>query len=72
MKSPSPLISTLMVRFVPIFCVNKGESITVLDEIAWILLVKKMAMIKMIANPKLALRKIKGVAENIAILNKTI
>lgn len=28
-KSPSPLISTLIVRLVPIFCVNRGESITV-------------------------------------------
>jgi len=28
-KSPSPLISTLIVRLVPILCVNRGESITV-------------------------------------------
>lgn len=28
LKSPFPLISTLMVRLIPNFCVNKGESMT--------------------------------------------
>jgi hypothetical protein len=35
LKSPSPLISTLMVRLVPIFSVNKGELMTVWASKAW-------------------------------------
>lgn len=60
-NSPSPLISTLIVRLVPIFWVNKGESITVFAVKPSTWPEKEMAVTKMIAKATwIPLRFIRG------------
>ena len=73
-KSPSPLISTLIVRLVPIFCVNKGESITVCADKPSTWPEKDTVMTEVVAKATMwgGLRDIKGGKEERSMMLEEI